>query len=609
MPYPNFRRARQIARQPGRIAQLFVIGLLSAALAPVLVVLFGLIVQLLVMHEGGRAPRDPVLGPWASGEIVPWPPLGQSDRGLAMLCGAALAAAGLETLALLYVNRLAHRCGQFAAAKLKDSVHRQAFRLGAGDLLDRGRSRPEELFLERTEMVRKGLAAWWRAIPRSVASVVLLLVLALSINWLATLLALAWAGVCWQVATWLRRRASARSRALRIQAAKLQTHLLEDLRLAPLATAYTFEATTGDSFDATLAQYEDASYRAVSARASVFPWVLATVLSGIVFVLLALGLNIVNARPEIGVVGLATIAAALFWAYFPAVRLYALREQVEKAEGAAEEIFAYLDRSPIVEEVSYARTQERLKDGIELDRVILADRSGRRLLDEVSMTIPSQGMTAIIASDVQTPIALAGLLLRFYDPAAGRVLYDGRDVRHSTLGSLRQQTALVAGDGMLFNGRVSDNMRCGDSRFNSDQLTEAARFAGALEFVDALPQKFVTIIGDDGVRLSVGQAFRVGLARALLRNPSMLVVEEPRTEIDEASAASIDKALSQLATDHTVIVLPSRLSTLRAATRICLFHEGKLHAVGAHAELLQGNELYRHINYLRFNSFRNVGMR
>jgi ABC-type multidrug transport system fused ATPase/permease subunit len=341
----------------------------------------------------------------------------------------------------------------------------------------------------------------------------------------------------------------------------------------------------------------------------VFPWVLLVVLVGVLFVLLALGLNVLSATPDIGPVSAATIAAALFWAYFPAYRLYTLRDQVAKSEGAAEEIFAYLDRTPIVEEVSYARAQERLRDGIELDRVILADRSGRRLLDEVSATIPSQGITAIVSSDLQTPIALAGLLLRFYDPAAGRVLFDGRDVRHATLGSLRQQTALVAGDGMLFNGRVSDNMRCGDSRFNTDQLTEAARYAGALEFVDELPQKFVTIIGDEGVRLSVGQAFRVGLARALLRNPSMLVIEEPRTEIDEPSAMAIDKSLRELAAEQTLIVLPSRLSTLRAANRIFLFHEGKLHATGAHAELLQNNELYRHINYVRFNSFRNVAMR
>jgi ABC-type multidrug transport system fused ATPase/permease subunit len=588
---------------------LFVVGLLSAALAPVLVVLFALAVQLMVMHEGGRAPADPVIGPWVSGQIIEWPPLGRSDQGLAALCGLALAATTLETLALLYINRLAHRLAQTTAAELKDAVHEQAFRLGAGDLLDRGRSRPEELFLDRTESVRRGLAAWWRAVPRSIASVTLLLLLALAINWLITLLALAWAGVCWQIGRWLRARAGAKSRARRIQAAKMQSHLLEDLRLAPLATAYTFEATTGESFATTLAQYKDASYRAASARAGVFPWVLFAVLVGIIFMLLVLGLNVQSATPDIGVVGAATIAGALFWAYFPAYRLYTLREQLDKSDGAAEEIFAYLDRTPIVEEVSYARDQERLRDGIELDRVILADRTGRRLLDEVSLTIPSQGMTAIVSSDLQTPIALAGLLLRFYDPAAGRVLFDGRDVRHATLGSLRQQTALVAGDGMLFNGRVSDNMRCGDSRFNSDQLTEAARYAGALEFVDELPQKFVTIIGDEGVRLSVGQAFRVGLARALLRKPSMMVIEEPRTEIDEASAASIDKVLQELAAEQMVIVLPSRLSTLRVATRIYLFHEGKLHAAGTHAELLHGNELYRHINYVRFNSFRNVAMR
>jgi ABC-type multidrug transport system fused ATPase/permease subunit len=201
---------------------------------------------------------------------------------------------------------------------------------------------------------------------------------------------------------------------------------------------------------------------------------------------------------------------------------------------------------------------------------------------------------------------LAGLFVRLYDPAAGRVLYDGSDIRQATLDTLRSRAAMVAPAGMLFTGPVAENISCGDERFGLPQVQEAARRARAYDFIQRLPQGFSSVIGEHGLRLDVGQAFRVALARALVREPSVLVIDEPDDSLDESTAIEIDTALREAADSRTLIFLPARLSTLRTLDHIFLFHEGKVFAQGTHADLVKQCELYRHLHYVRFNPFRSA---
>ena len=236
----------------------------------------------------------------------------------------------------------------------------------------------------------------------------------------------------------------------------------------------------------------------------------------------------------------------------------------------------------------------------------LANRAGQRLLDNVSLTIPAGRAVAILASDAQTPLAVAGLFVRFYDPAAGRILYDDRDIGRATLESVRQQAMLVTADGPLFPAALSENIVCGKPGYTASQIGEAVKQAQADEFVLTLSDGLSTIVGGKDSPLQVDQAFRIGLARALLRDPSVIIVQEPDGRLEEASVRRLDLALRQAAAGRTLVVLPARLNTLRAVDCIYLFHEGKLHAQGTHAELLQSSELYRHLNYVRFNPFRNT---
>jgi ABC-type multidrug transport system fused ATPase/permease subunit len=138
------------------------------------------------------------------------------------------------------------------------------------------------------------------------------------------------------------------------------------------------------------------------------------------------------------------------------------------------------------------------------------------------------------------------------------------------------------------------------------QITDAAKRARTQGFVMELPSGFSTQIGDHGLSLATCDAFRIGLARALLRDPSILIIEEPEDELDEASSVRMNEALRLAGAERTMILLPARLSTLRSMDRVVVLHEGQVHAEGTHAELLQKSELYRHLNYVRFHAFRRI---
>jgi ABC-type multidrug transport system fused ATPase/permease subunit len=172
------------------------------------------------------------------------------------------------------------------------------------------------------------------------------------------------------------------------------------------------------------------------------------------------------------------------------------------------------------------------------------------------------------------------------------------------LASVRLQAALVMHEGLLFTGTVAENIGCGDPQFLLPQIVDAAKRARAYDFVQRLPQQFNTVVGEHGMRLTNSQQLRIGLARALLRDPTLVILEEPPDEMDAPTAELLDQGIEELAGRRTLIVLPTRLSTLRKLDRVFLFHEGKLVDEGLHTELLQRSELYRHLIYQRFNMFR-----
>jgi subfamily B ATP-binding cassette protein MsbA len=197
---------------------------------------------------------------------------------------------------------------------------------------------------------------------------------------------------------------------------------------------------------------------------------------------------------------------------------------------------------------------------------------------------------------------LVSLVPRFYDPTGGAVLFDGVDIRRATLSSLRGQIGLVTQETILFNDTVRNNIAYGSKDIPAAEIRRAAQAANALDFVEALPEGFDTVIGEKGGRLSGGQRQRLAIARAILKNPPILVLDEATSSLDAESEALVQQALENLMKDRTTLVIAHRLSTVRRADLIVVIEEGRVQEVGRHTELLERPDgLYRRLYQLQFS--------
>nr|MCU0510508.1 ATP-binding cassette domain-containing protein [Anaerolineae bacterium] len=217
---------------------------------------------------------------------------------------------------------------------------------------------------------------------------------------------------------------------------------------------------------------------------------------------------------------------------------------------------------------------------------------GEEVLSDVEFTVRPGEMVALVGPSGAGKTSIANLVCRFYDPTAGRVLVDGRDLRGVKIESLRRHVAVVLQDTFLFNASVRRNLLYGKPDASDEELFAAARAAYAHEFIEALPNGYDTEIGERGVKLSGGQRQRLALARAILADPRILILDEATSSVDAEAEYLIQQALEEVLKGRTALVIAHRLSTIRSADKIIALENGRIREVGRHGELLAKNGLY-----------------
>jgi subfamily B ATP-binding cassette protein MsbA len=222
------------------------------------------------------------------------------------------------------------------------------------------------------------------------------------------------------------------------------------------------------------------------------------------------------------------------------------------------------------------------------------------VLNDVDLKVPRGTRLAIVGGSGAGKTTLVNLIPRFYDPTAGMVTVDGYDLRHVTQESLRRQIGLVTQETFLFNDTVASNIAYGKPDASRAEIVAAARRAHAHEFVEQLAQGYDTLIGDNGVRLSGGQRQRLAIARALLKDPPILILDEATSALDSESERLVQEAMEELMVGRTVFVIAHRLSTVQRADRIIVLDGGRIVESGTHAELLQRGGIYRRLYDLQF---------
>jgi ATP-binding cassette, subfamily B, bacterial MsbA len=286
---------------------------------------------------------------------------------------------------------------------------------------------------------------------------------------------------------------------------------------------------------------------------------------------------------------------SLFRMYDPIRKLSRIHMQFQRAFASASRIMEIFDTHIEIQDRPDARALGELKETIEFRNVHFQYRDasgGTRVLDDINLTAHKRQVVALVGSSGSGKSTLVSLIPRFYDVASGAVLIDGVDVRHFTQASLRGAIAIVGQDTFLFNDTVRRNIAYGEADASEARIVAAAQAALAHDFIMTLPMKYDTVIGERGQRLSGGERQRLSIARAVLRNAPILILDEATSSLDSESEQLVQKALQNLMQDRTTFVIAHRLSTIRNADVIVVLDRGRIREMGTHETLLEANGLY-----------------
>ena len=293
----------------------------------------------------------------------------------------------------------------------------------------------------------------------------------------------------------------------------------------------------------------------------------------------------------------------MFSALQPIRSLSNVFAEIQVGAASAERVFHILDTNPTIIDADNAIKDVVFNEHISFDNVSFQYEHGEsKVLKEIDFSIKKGSIVALVGASGSGKSTMADLIPRFFEPTKGRITLDAIDIKDVRIKSLRKLMGIVTQETILFNDTISGNIAYGQKEVKSSKIHAAAEAANAKEFIDALPQGFNTVIGEKGVRLSGGQRQRLAIARALLKDPPILILDEATSSLDTESEKYVQEAIDNLMKDRTVLVIAHRLSTIVNVDRIIVLDNGKIVESGTHTELLDKSGIYKNLYDIQFNN-------
>lgn len=380
--------------------------------------------------------------------------------------------------------------------------------------------------------------------------------------------------------------------------ASMATVVNETLHGIAIVKGYSMEAYEGQRLKAEVSKLRRFLMQMAHANAAVGPLSEFLLVVGISAFVLVSGQRIVSGTLDAG--ALVMLYGALAAMLDPVRKLSTVNNMIQTSIASAERVFELVDARSDIVEAPDAVEIPRLAHAIHFDRVHFAYDGKTEVLKGVDFKVQRGEMVALVGFSGGGKSTLAKLLPRFYDVNDGAIRIDGIDIRRASFASLRGQISIVPQETILFNTSVRDNIRFGRADFTHEQVVAAAKAAHAHDFIEKLPRGYDTVLGESGASLSGGQRQRLAIARALIKDPAILVLDEATSSLDSESERAIQAALDEFVQGRTSIVIAHRLSTVQRADRIVVIDDGTIAEQGTHAELLAHGGIYRRLHEVQF---------